>query len=117
MGLEPTTFCVLLPLYMYFACLATLGPGRITKYPLYMYLYVLLQVGSPQLAPAPKKDKEPEKENEPKMLTMNVAGTEVPLREKMLKKSLSNTSTGGGDSKQLSLSMFDNRTKVMHMCM
>ena len=43
-----------------------------------------------------------------------VSGTDVPLREKVLKKSLSNTSTEG---KGQSLSMFDNRTKVrVRMC-
>ena len=74
-------------------------------------LRISIQAGSPQLAPASQKDKEPEIENElQKTTTMHVAGTDVALREKVLQKSLSNTPTVG-DSKQ-GLSMFDNRTKV-----
>jgi hypothetical protein len=63
---------------------------------------------SPQLAPS--SHREPGEETEARKV--EVAGTEVPLREKILKKSMSNTSTGGGggEGKQ-GLSMFDNRTK------
>ena len=81
-------------------------------------LGISIQAGSPQLAPASQKDKEPEIENEPqKNTTIHVAGTDVALREKVLQKSLSNTLTVG-DSKQ-GLSMFHNRTKVecMGACM
>ena len=63
-------------------------------------LRISIQAGSPQLAPASQKDKEPEIENEPqKTTTIHVAGTDVALREKVLQKSLSNTPTVG-DSKQ-----------------
>ena len=66
------------------------------------------------MAPASQKDQEPEeeeeKENTPNKPTIQVAGTDVPLREKVLKKTVSNTSTTG-DTKQ-GLSLFDNRTKV-----
>ena len=80
----------------------------------YVLLRISIQAGSPQLAPASQKDKEPEIENEPqKTTTIHVAGTDVALREKVLQKSLSNTPTVG-DSKQ-GLSMFDNRTKVQCM--
>jgi hypothetical protein len=73
--------------------------------------------GSPQLALASHKDKEPEeeeedeeeKENTPNKPTIQVAGTDVPLREKVLKKSVSNQSTAG-EGKQ-GLSLFDNRAK------
>ena len=74
----------------------------------------VVQAGSPQLAPAPQKDSEREKENDMKYTTLHVADTDVPLRDKVLMKSLSNTSTSSSDSKQ-SLSMFDNRAKV-HIC-
>ena len=52
----------------------------------------------------------PEKENEAKKpAVVSVGGTDVPLREKILKKSVSNQST---DGKTQGLSMFDNRAKV-----
>ena len=75
------------------------------------------QASSPQLAPASQKEDGAvtgdgqEKENEAKtaVAVVNVAGTEVPLRDKILMKSVSNQST---DGKTQGLSMFDNRTKV-----
>ena len=79
---------------------------------------VCVQAGSPQLALASHKDKEPEeeeedeeeKENTPNKPTIQVAGTDVPLREKVLKKSTA------GEGKQ-GLSLFDNRAKVLYMYM
>ena len=51
-----------------------------------------------------------EKENEAKKpAVVNVGGTEVALRDKLLKQSVSNQST---DGKTQGLSMFDNRAKV-----
>ena len=79
-----------------------------------LHVGISIQAGSPQLAPASQKNKQPEIENEPqKTTTVHVAGTDVALREKVLQKSLSNTPTVG-DSKQ-GLSMFDNRTNVQCM--
>jgi hypothetical protein len=79
-----------------------------------------LQASSPQLA---QKDsgaitwtggevgggEDSEKENEAKKpAVVSVGGTDVPLREKILMKSVSNQST---DGKTQGLSMFDNRAK------
>ena len=87
----------------------------------YSYTMPHLQASSPQLA---QKDsgaitwtggevgggEDSEKENEAKKpAVVSVAGTDVPLREKILMKSVSNQST---DGKTQGLSMFDNRAKV-----
>ena len=86
--------------------------------PVCVCVHVCVQAGSPQLALASHKDKEPEeeeedeeeKENTPNKPTIQVAGTDVPLREKVLKKSTA------GEGKQ-GLSLFDNRAKVLYMYM
>ena len=57
----------------------------------------VVQAGSPQLAPASHKESVPatereeeEEDEESSRKTVHVAGADVPLREKILKKSVSN---------------------------
>ena len=66
---------------------------------------------APQKTPEPAPlQKEPKPQPAPAQNEQQQVSETVTLRDNVLKKSVSNTSTGG-ENKQ-SLSMFDNRTKV-----